>query len=524
MNETAPGPAAATTSRVAPPFGNLRRHLTHLQGSAAVLDELASASTELEQAGAKHAAERLLQLDTYASVLTPEALPQLVDMDRALDELEEATSKGLARWVLLRNIFALFPLLMTWFSLSVATSVYHDEVLQHPNQVYQPFLVLWENGFDHRIWLTFSLVATIDSILFFSLICMTGAIHWLEHQSRSRAHQLAARVDRSVTALAGALGEVRWRVTNNPGDFATEVRRVIERALEETRELNKANQQALETVRLTIHEARQSHTQLMHDLGAELATTLEAVRAESARLLQQTAQELHEMLAQAFATQNQVAAESLAAVTEARRVGEQSNERAQMAFSALKQAAVEELHNLHETDRQFLVGIGSETRDLLQGLRSELALYRQSASTLASSIGQIGDAAATLGANAEVFVGTAKAMAEHVQSAAQSQERFASKLEDAAAATHGAADHMNRAAEQMQASLAQVHGVLEALSGRLVPQLQSMGAQVQHASEAMAETQDRLADTSKGLARAAEYFRDMPRPKVVLALIGRSSN
>lgn len=522
MNEAPKDPAVAIISPAAPVFTKLRTHLGE-SSNEIVLHELASASAAIEKAGAKHAAARLLQLDDYATVLPPEALPRLLDPASILDELEETTSKWLGRWILLRNIFALFPLLITWFSLSVATSAYRDEIRQNPNQVYQPFLVLWENGFDHRMWLTFSLVAGIDTVLFIMIIGMTAIIHALEHGSHSRAQQLAARVDRAVAALVAALGEERWRATNNPGEWAPEVRRVIERAMQETRELNKANQQALESAKMAIQEAKQSHTELIRELGGEVVRTLDAVRAENTRLLQLTAQELGDMLAQAFAGQKQVAEESLAAVTEARRATEHASERAQATFAELKRESVDALRSLHEADRGFLVDIGRETRDLLQRLGSQVGTFHESASMLAGSVGQVGDVAIKLGENAGKFADSARVMDEHVAKMTASQERFAGKLAETAEATRGAVDHVNTATRQMQETTTQLHDLLVAVSSTLSPQLQHLGAQVRSASDALSQTQSRLAETSDGLARAAEYFRNMPRPKVIVTLFGKSS-
>lgn len=505
MNEAAHGPAIAINVSRASAFDKLRKHLT-APTSTVILEELASATAEVKNAGAKHAAARLSQLDDYATALPPEALPRLVDMDGILDELEDVKSKWPDRLGLFRNIAALIPLLFTWFSLSWATSAYRDEIHQNPDKVYQPFLVLWENGFDRGMWLPFSFVAGVDTALFVALIVATALIHRFEHRTRDDARQLAARVDRAVTGLVAALGEERWLATKNPGDWAAAVQRVIDRAMQETRELNKANQVALDSARLAIQEARQSHTDLIRELGGEVGRTLDAVRAENARLLQQTAVELRDMLTQVFAEQKQIAEESVATVTKARSAIEQSNEHAQATFADLKRESLEALQALHEKDRTFL----KETGDLLAGFQSDLDQYRQSASSLADSIGQIGTVAQKLGANTEIFAETAKAMEQHVRS-----------VVDAADATRGAVDHMSSATMQMRDTTMQVHTMLVEVSGNLSPQLQRMGTQVQSASDALAKTQERLADTSESLAQAGKYFRNMPRPRVVFSLFGQ---
>src|SRR5260370_34153972 len=55
---------------------------------------------------------------------------------------------------LARNVFIFVPIIITWLGISQATSKYH-ELLSHclnkcPDQVSQPFLYLWEQGFGGR--------------------------------------------------------------------------------------------------------------------------------------------------------------------------------------------------------------------------------------------------------------------------------------------------------------------------------------------------------------------------------------
>ncbi len=47
----------------------------------------------------------------------------------------------------LRNILVLVPILLTWFALAEASKAYNRYLAISPDEVRQPFLLLWERGF-----------------------------------------------------------------------------------------------------------------------------------------------------------------------------------------------------------------------------------------------------------------------------------------------------------------------------------------------------------------------------------------
>jgi len=214
LKATSPAPSAKYS------FQKLRDHLPSEKKDIA--DDLDAVRQDIETEGAIAAAERLLRLDEYAMSLPPESLAGLVDSNAALEELEESISaRYLYPWlVAARNLLALLPLLFTWWSLSRATTAYQTEVHLHPNLVYQPFLMLWENGFGQGMWPTFSFVAGADAILFILIIGVTAVVHWLERKAQTRARQIVASMDQSVMQLVAALGQSRLAFSGNPSDWA----------------------------------------------------------------------------------------------------------------------------------------------------------------------------------------------------------------------------------------------------------------------------------------------------------------
>jgi len=113
-----------------------------------------------------------------------------------------------------RNVLILAPIALTWFSLSQATTNYELAVRQDPTLTEEPFLLLWERGFDtlpsaQWSWLTFSHVALVDFLLLVALILMTIVIHlWRdvrEDKAARRAAALRGRVEHVVWDLSKLL-------------------------------------------------------------------------------------------------------------------------------------------------------------------------------------------------------------------------------------------------------------------------------------------------------------------------------
>src|SRR5579859_8088010 len=121
--------------------------------------KLKSAQDTMKAAGADHAEMRLQMAAQHVDELPFDALYRLIDPDRAIDELEQAQSRRARLLSLLRNLFALAPLLLTWGSLGLATIAYANylNIHAHDQQITaQPFLKLWQDGFGGSTPLNFS--------------------------------------------------------------------------------------------------------------------------------------------------------------------------------------------------------------------------------------------------------------------------------------------------------------------------------------------------------------------------------
>lgn len=113
-----------------------------------------------------------------------------------------------------RNIFILFPVLLTWLGLSQATTAYARAIAADPQLNYVPFLALWERGFNGELKpflgildLHFSAIAWLDAVLLAGIIVLSIAVHIL------RDH-LMERHEKKVMELAEDLHALLWNLDN----------------------------------------------------------------------------------------------------------------------------------------------------------------------------------------------------------------------------------------------------------------------------------------------------------------------
>lgn len=94
---------------------------------------------------------------------------------------------------LARSALVLLPIAITWYGLAAASATYAELVTKRPELVTQPFLLLWQRGFDGMGGtISFSLLAAIDGTLISIIIALSLAIHYKAdvHDPRALAQTL----------------------------------------------------------------------------------------------------------------------------------------------------------------------------------------------------------------------------------------------------------------------------------------------------------------------------------------------
>ena len=136
----------------------------------------------------------------------------------SLDTLEERAFSDYQvrpRWLLkylgafewIRNILVLIPIAITWLALWQASLNYNALIAEKPELITQPFLLLWEQGFEElesASGSTFSQVAFVDFSLLFTVVVLTVVIHFYKDTRESGARK-------NSTALRCRIEDVLWR-------------------------------------------------------------------------------------------------------------------------------------------------------------------------------------------------------------------------------------------------------------------------------------------------------------------------
>jgi hypothetical protein len=141
----------------------------------------------------------------------------------------------------LRNILVLVPILLTWFALAEASKAYSAYIGLNPNEVRQPFLLLWEQGFGgqaNRLAPSFSTVATIDAVLIAVIIGLTFYSHG---RREAREEQIDQTAEKFQTDLDNVLAEASVTLAvdrgSRPALLARNVDRLVERFDQNSQEL-----------------------------------------------------------------------------------------------------------------------------------------------------------------------------------------------------------------------------------------------------------------------------------------------
>lgn len=215
-------------------------------------------------------------------------------------------------WI--RNTLIFAPLVVTWYGISQAVEKYNDLIGANGNDIYKPFLYLWQQGFSGRLqgWQTLGGLATIDFILLAVVLGLTIAVYALNNSVKLRREQEAEELRATLMhTLAGAslcLTTRNWQqptsVIGLVNQSVTNFDRVIKQLLEQMKTIADRQAQEQQTFDLfkrdlvnimdsmskSVASLKTSNDALVRSLGALVSPTQEvagkigglATNAESA--------------------------------------------------------------------------------------------------------------------------------------------------------------------------------------------------------------------------------------------------
>lgn len=513
-------------------FERVRMQLAD-SGGIAIADKLDHIAHQLSAAGASGALRRLRQLDLFVGKAAPEALVRLIDVDRALDEVQEAEQRQARKYIGRRNVLALLPLFLTWWALAWATLAYQQELAASPQLVVQPFLKLWEERFGGRLFFlgpSFFLTACLDFIMVLGIIGYTIRAQRAEKVAASRGAQLGAELDDALADLTAALEATRVTSSSSPKDWAAAVQKVIDRAMQQTRELATANQRTVENATALLTKIESTHEQFVRDLARQTTETLGQAREQHAALIERSADRLEEMYQKASVAHQELGTANREMVASARDIMQQ-----------VRADVQDMIKNLAEEARQTLVAVRAENQAIindtaqqavnvlkestnvlrtemspllerfgatLHDLSADLTQYKDSSAAFVSTVTGLRDAATSLSDSARASAAVVDSIDRHLQGINQTQGAFAAQLSGAALDMRTASENVQTLATHMQQDLTNSLKALNASTDKAASNL--VGA-----TTALSVMQNSMHAAAHNLENAAEKFRHIPTIRVI---------
>lgn len=141
----------------------------------------------------------------------------------------------------IRNVLVLAPILLTWFALAEASRAYAAYIELNPDEVRQPFLLLWERGFGGQaspFAPSFSVVALIDAVVIAVIIALTFYAHGRREAREGKVDLTAERFQADIdNALAEASVALAVDRGSRPALLARNVERLVDRFDQNSQEL-----------------------------------------------------------------------------------------------------------------------------------------------------------------------------------------------------------------------------------------------------------------------------------------------
>jgi len=132
-----------------------------------------------------------------------------------------------------RNVLVFLPIFLTWFALFEASRRYGAYITAHPDEVRQPFLLLWQNNFGEPAGFlspTFSTIAIIDALLIALIIALTFYVHGRRERREDAINETAQAFQRELdNVLAEATVALAPDRAGRPAMLARSVERLAER-------------------------------------------------------------------------------------------------------------------------------------------------------------------------------------------------------------------------------------------------------------------------------------------------------
>ncbi len=462
----------------------------------------------IKRLGATQGAKRLELVCTQCKDLTVEEAYHMLNPEEVLSEIEESRSRWVGILYVIRHGLALGPLILTWFALYHAASDYQRDLATpgFHDDVYQPFLRLWQEGFHGTSWLTFSTAAILDVILLLIYLSAVLFVPLIDWWTRRVADKLVTELQSFTDQLMKAISVVGSSSTLSENDV-NKISNAIGRQFD--RAMLKSNQVAQEA-RDFIAKSKDHVDKVVGKFDTDLATFNTDVQLLTTKLddLGTNLQNYDQKLKDLTDASTQLATSS----------GSLTKSADVMALSADKSAQASQgistqLSTLNTTQQQ-IVATQQKVADTIEATQKDVvkeisttqqkvadkieATQKDVAATQQQIVKGVSDAADKMDEVAKDTRSVAKELGQITQADLQAMTK---KVADAADQVTKVANGLSQIDKQLQATT-------QAVANSLVQADQQLQAGVQATMQAVAsnlsQVDQQLQATTKALAQAAQ--------------------
>jgi len=433
--------------------------------------------------------DHLLNLDLYQAINADTIERRAVEFD--------SPSTGLGCSETIRNALVLFPILITWIALSVASYNYAQTVAdpRFASDATKPFLLLWEQGFPIGVftWLRFSWVAGIDFAILLVIIVLTLYFHF-------RTEVQSQQIKRKAVELRQEVEDVLWRLSQLFSQRRL-LRAPDQGALEAANKMNETAltlESAVNALKIDADTAA-SRVDTLNKLHQSFSQQQGELRAQFSGLHQQQLQ---------LTSQVSTSVQQLEAATKDMRADLQrvSGELSQAVNSA-KEAANAASSGLALA--QKAVDEAGRTATAVSGVEKQLGAV----------VGQLGGVTGSLAQTnrtLDATVNEAARLNQGIQQATQNINAVVAKIDGVAAKIDTVATKIDALPANLQGisislrtSAQQTENTAKATAG-LVSQIGTLAAQLPTISQGMQSVASSLNGTSQEMARSVAEFKSVP--------------
>ncbi len=215
---------------------------------------------------------------------------RLIDPGAIQSEVENAQARKywVGRLHIIRNCLALCPLILTWVGLYFASSNYQQDLQKYPNDLYEPFLKIWQFGFHNTTWFTFSMAALIDIGLLLIYLLSIIAVEISESKAQRVTQAFAVGLFGVSEELIDAIAKAGATSTSDVDRIVKTIERVADEGFKNlTRTVKSLSEADVDRIAQALKVVIQDALKLSEDIAEQAKRTLTEVNTDLKDLINQ---------------------------------------------------------------------------------------------------------------------------------------------------------------------------------------------------------------------------------------------